>query len=91
MKGSDTWTGTYNHEHDRAYELFLVHVCEPSRRAGRKYDVTIFLMRHVWNNGGLIGVSTSDWGMFLATCRVTFKQGREPVEKQPVLHIYVDF
>jgi hypothetical protein len=28
--------------------VFLVHVCETSAETSQKYDVTIFLMRHVW-------------------------------------------
>ena len=39
------------------------------------------------NNGGVIGINTSAWGTFLATCRVTFRDGSSPV----VLHRYIDF
>jgi len=56
---------------------------------GRSWGDQIFTVR---NNGGLIGVSTSAWGMFLATCRITFKPGKEPSpERQPVLERYIDF
>ncbi len=39
------------------------------------------------NDGGVIGVNTSAWGTFLATCRVIFNDGSVPV----VLHRYIDF
>jgi hypothetical protein len=40
------------------------------------------------NEGGFIGVRTSAWGTFLATCLVTFKdQHKSPV----ILHRYIDF
>jgi hypothetical protein len=39
------------------------------------------------NNGGLIGVRTSSWASFLATGRVTFNDGSDPL----ILHRYVDF
>ena len=39
------------------------------------------------NDGGVIGVNTSAWGTFLATCRVVFNDGSDPV----VLHRYIDF
>jgi hypothetical protein len=39
------------------------------------------------NDGGVVGVNTSAWGTFLATCRVIFNDGSAPV----VLHRYVDF
>lgn len=40
------------------------------------------------NVGGYIGVRTSAWGTFLASCRVTFK---DPSTAPLVLHRYVDF
>jgi hypothetical protein len=45
------------------------------------------------NTGGPIGITVSAWGMFLVTCRVIFKPGREPEggNKEPILHRYVDF
>jgi hypothetical protein len=99
---------------------FLLHVCEPSRTQGQKYDIRIFIIRHVqgpepnqkagfieidkaefyfgssWgkrvftakNDGGFIGVSTSAWGTFLATCRLTFKDANRP---PVILYRYVDF
>lgn len=39
------------------------------------------------NNGELIGVRTSSWASFLATGRVTFNDGSDPL----ILHRYVDF
>jgi hypothetical protein len=39
------------------------------------------------NDGGVIGVNTSAWGTFLATCRVAFNDGSAPI----VLHRYIDF
>lgn len=114
------WTDERAKEYQRTSNLFLVHVCKPSARPGQRYDVTIFLMRHVpgpepnqtegfedvekaefyfgegwghqvftaYNAGSFVGVSTSAWGMFLATCRVTFKgANKTPV----ILHRYVDF
>lgn len=39
------------------------------------------------NDGGVIGVNTSAWGAFLATCRVVFNDGSDPV----VLDRYIDF
>ena len=40
------------------------------------------------NEGGLIGIRTSAWGTFLATCRLIFKdKNRQPV----ILHRYIDF
>jgi hypothetical protein len=41
------WTAKRTQEYDRTNRLFLVHVYEPSTRPNQKYDVTIFLMRHV--------------------------------------------
>jgi hypothetical protein len=42
----------------------------------------------VSNEGGLIGIRTSAWGTFLATCRLTFTdKSRLPI----ILHRYVDF
>ncbi|MGD0567529.1 MAG: pYEATS domain-containing protein [Candidatus Sulfotelmatobacter sp.] len=40
------------------------------------------------NEGSFIGVSTSAWGTFLATCRVTF---RNPDERPIIIHRYIDF
>ena len=118
--GPTAWTDERDKEYQRTSNLFLVHVCKPSTRAGQRYDVTIFLMRHItgrepnqtegfedvekaefyfgesWGNqvitahneGSFVGVSTSAWGMFLATCRVTFRDRK----KTPViLYRYVDF
>lgn len=39
------------------------------------------------NNGGIVGVNTSAWGTFLATCQVIFRDGSDPV----VLNRYIDF
>jgi len=39
------------------------------------------------NDGGVIGINTSAWGTFLATCRVVFNDGSAPV----VMHRYIDF
>ena len=42
----------------------------------------------VANEGGMIGIRTSAWGPFLATCQLTFKdKSHSPV----ILHRYVDF
>lgn len=99
--------------------LTLVHTYKPSKQSDQKYDVSVYLMRHIpgpegnrtigftdidhaefffgrnWgnrifhapNDGEIIGVNTSAWGMFLATCRVIFKDGSEPL----VLYRYIDF
>lgn len=40
------------------------------------------------NDGSFVGVSTSAWGTFLATCRVTFKG---PTKPPVILHRYIDF
>jgi hypothetical protein len=40
------------------------------------------------NTGGVIGVRTSAWAPFLATCRVTF---RDSSRGEVILHRYVDF
>jgi len=99
---------------------FLVHVYKRSTSPGQKYDIRLFIIRHIqgaganqkegfaeiekaefyfgrsWgnrvfpvlNDGGAIGVSTSAWGTFLATCRLTFKDPNKP----PImLFRYVDF
>lgn len=39
------------------------------------------------NDGGVIGINTSAWGTFLASCRVVFRDGSNPV----VIHRYIDF
>lgn len=39
------------------------------------------------NKGGVIGIRTSAWGSFLATCQISFNDGSSPV----VLHRYIDF
>ena len=114
LKGTNHWT----HEREKIYKrnnnIFLTHVISPSRIAGQKYDIFIYLIRHwpeewpenfsdveyaefyfgpwfsdifkAYEKNGLIGVSTSVYGQFLCTCRVTFKDG-EHVH----LHRYIDF
>jgi hypothetical protein len=100
--------------------LTLVHSYEPSKHSGQKYDVSIYIMKHLpgpgnpnqtnqfeeieraefffgpsWGNqvfhaenkDGVIGINTSAWGMFFASCRVFFKEGKEPL----VLYRYIDF
>ena len=42
-----SWTAARTSEYDRTDRLFLVHVYEPSTRPGQKYDITIFLIRHI--------------------------------------------
>jgi hypothetical protein len=42
-----SWTAARTSEYDRTNRLFLVHVYEPSTRPGQKYDITIFLIRHI--------------------------------------------
>ncbi len=44
-------------------------------------------MVSVTNDRGFIGITTSAWGTFLATCEVTFTDGKPPV----ILHRYIDF
>ncbi len=44
---SDDWKDQRIAEYQRTGGLFLVHVCEPSSIPGQKYDITIFLMRHL--------------------------------------------
>ena len=41
------WTAQRPSEYKRTDRLFLVHVYEPSTRPNQKYDITIFLIRHV--------------------------------------------
>jgi len=41
----------------------------------------------VQNTGGLIGIRTRSWGTFLASCKLTFKDGSAPV----MLFRYIDF
>jgi hypothetical protein len=113
------WTGEREAEYERTKFLEMVHIYKPSTRPGQKFDVSIYLMRHVsgesrnqitafteidraefffgpsWGNriltarngGGVIGLNTSAWGSFLATCRVVFNNGSPPV----VIYRYVDF
>jgi hypothetical protein len=40
----------YLAEYGRTNSLVLVHVIEPSKRPDMAFDVTIFLMRHVWGS-----------------------------------------
>jgi hypothetical protein len=52
---------------------------------GESWGNQVFTAR---NEGSFVGVSTSAWGTFLATCRVTFRDAKNaPV----ILHRYVDF
>lgn len=51
---------------------------------GETWGNRIFTTR---NNGGVVGINTSSWGTFLATCRLTFRDSSSPV----VLHRYIDF
>ena len=41
------WTSARELEYKRTNRLFLVHVYEPSAIPAQKYDITIFLMRHI--------------------------------------------
>lgn len=41
------WLNLYNAEKLRTNNFFLVHTYKPSTRQDMKYDVTVFLMRHV--------------------------------------------
>lgn len=43
----DIWTSARQSEYERTDRLFLVHVYEPSTIPVQKYDITIFLMRHI--------------------------------------------
>lgn len=113
------WTSAREEEYERSRRLALVHIYKPSERRGQRYDISIYLMRHVsgqqqnqttgfteiekaefffgpsWgnrifssiNNGGVIGVNTSAFGTFLATCRVTFNDGSGSI----ILQRYIDF
>jgi hypothetical protein len=113
------WTWAREEEYKRTHNLVLVHTFRPTTRKGERYDVSIYLMRHLtgvgrdqvvgltdvrraefyfgpsWgdrifpaiNDGGVIGVNTSAWGAFLATCLVTFTDDPNPV----VIHRYIDF
>jgi hypothetical protein len=79
--------------------IFLLrHVAgqEPNHKSGfTDIESTQFYLGPSWgdrvfiapNNGGYIGIRTTAWGTFLATCRITFTNGKEPI----VLHRYVDF
>jgi membrane protein implicated in regulation of membrane protease activity len=46
-KEGASWTLERAEAYQRTDSLFLVHVYEPSSEPGMKYDVTIFLLRHV--------------------------------------------
>jgi hypothetical protein len=113
------WTTARAKEYERTHDLVLVHTFIPSTHHDQKYDVSIYLMRHLtglgrdqvvyladvkraefyfgpyWgerifpaiNDGDVIGVNTSAWGAFLATCLVTFVDDSDPV----VLYRYIDF
>jgi hypothetical protein len=113
------WTSAREEEYERTRRLTLVHIYKPSERRGQKYDISIYLMRHMsgrpgnqttgftevekaefffgpsWgnrifssiNNGEIIGVNTSAFGTFLATCRVTFNDDSDPI----ILQRYIDF
>jgi hypothetical protein len=43
----DDWILARKSEYERTNRLFLVHVYEPSTIPAQKYDITIFLMRHI--------------------------------------------
>jgi len=47
LEGRPQWTDARNDEYLRGQRLFLVHVYEPSKRPEMKYDITIFLIRHI--------------------------------------------
>jgi hypothetical protein len=42
-----SWTAARTSEYSRTDRLFLVHVFEPSTRPNQKYDITVFLIRHI--------------------------------------------
>ena len=44
---NDVWISSRELEYERTDRLFLVHVYEPSTIPAQKYDITIFLMRHI--------------------------------------------
>ena len=52
MKGAsnasdDVWTLTRDSEYKRTDRLFLIHVYEPSTIPSQKFNITIFLIRHI--------------------------------------------
>jgi hypothetical protein len=51
---------------------------------GDSWGNEVFSVR---NGGEIIGIRTSAWGTFLATCRISFTDGAPPI----VLHRYIDF
>jgi prokaryotic YEATS domain len=113
------WTRERQAEYERTHFLEMVHIYKPSARPGQKFDISIYIMRHVagearnqitafteidkvefffgpsWgnrvftapNDGGIVGLNTSAFGSFLATCRIVFNDGSAPV----VIHRYIDF
>jgi len=46
------WTSQRSGEYDRTNNLSLVHAYVPSKLKGQRYDITIFLMRHIPGHGG---------------------------------------
>jgi hypothetical protein len=47
IRETAAWTAERPKEYQRTDNLFLVHVCKASTRPDQRYDVTIFLMRHI--------------------------------------------
>ncbi len=44
---STSWTAERNSKYEHSDCLFLAHVYEPSTRPNQKYDITVFLIRHI--------------------------------------------
>ena len=86
----------------QAFDIFIFLVrhrkdtLDPPRKTFEEIEKVEFFFGESWGNrvfivpntGGVIGVRTSAWGTFLATCRVTF---RTPSRESIILHRYVDF
>jgi hypothetical protein len=46
------WTSAREAEYERSRRLALVHIYKPSARRGQKYDISIYLMRHLSGQQG---------------------------------------
>ena len=75
------------------YDIFIFLVRHKSEEFG-DIENAEFFFGHYWGNqvfreepkDGLIGISTSAYGPFLCTCRITFRDGHVAL-----IHRYIDF
>jgi len=44
---NSSWTAERDHDYDRTHRLELVHVYRPSKRKEQRFDISIYLVRHV--------------------------------------------